>query len=347
MSKEKFIPADDPRFAYMGRIDLTTEGAVFYYAGSQVTFGFTGGSLKIVINNFRIYNIMQIGYLLDGIQGKLDIDVNGTDTTLEIPDIKGGGEHTFTLFKRQDASHFYTFKGVYLNENAELSSVKREYSMRIEAFGDSVSAGSLCEANYYVGMPDPEDNPQGIYDNEFFSFISITARLLNAELHNNSQGGIALFDGTGYYHAPDFIGLESTWDKLSYIPEAGITQWDFSRFTPDVVIIAIGQNDNHAEGCEDLDIHEPNYRSRWISAYAELVKKLHGKYPRAKFVLTTTVLMHDPERDRAIGEVADMFDFAYHNIFTRNGAATPGHPRIAENGEMAAELSAFIRGIMK
>lgn len=347
MSNEKFISADDPRFTYMGRVDHSAaNSAAFYYAGSQVSFGFTGDSLRIVVNNYRIYNISQVGYILDGIQGKLDIDVNDVDTVLEIPGIKGGGEHTLTVFKRQDAAHFYSFKGVYINEDAELFSTKKEYSMRIEAFGDSVSAGSLCEANYYVGMPDPDADLQGAYDNAYFSFISIAARLLNAELNNNSQGGIALFDGTGYYHAPDFIGLETTWDKLGYIPEGGISQWDFSRFTPDIVIIAIGQNDNHVEGCEDNDINEPVYRSRWKDGYAKLIEKLHGKYPSARFVLTTTLLIHDPERDRVIGEVADMYDYAYHNVFTRNGAATPGHPRISEEAEMAAELSAFIRKIM-
>ena len=86
MSNEKFISADDPRFTYMGRVDHSAaNSAAFYYAGSQVSFGFTGDSLRIVVNNYRIYNISQVGYILDGIQGKLDIDVNDVDTVLEIP----------------------------------------------------------------------------------------------------------------------------------------------------------------------------------------------------------------------------------------------------------------------
>ena len=57
--------------------------------------------------------------------------------------------------------------------------------------------------------------------------------------------------------------------------------------------------------------------------------------------------MHDPEWDKAIDEIKDRLNEmgikAYHNMFSRNGAATPGHPRLPEHNEMAEELTAFIK----
>ena len=60
--------------------------------------------------------------------------------------------------------------------------------------------------------------------------------------------------------------------------------------------------------------------------------------------------MHDAEWDKAIDEVVNELKAegipAYHMLFKRNGAATPGHPRYQEHKEMAEELATFLRGIM-
>ena len=80
-----------------------------------------------------------------------------------------------------------------------------------------------------------------------------------------------------------------------------------------------------------------------------MVRDLDKKYSSPKFVLTTTILMHDADWDNAIEEIKDELNGmgikAYHNLFKRNGAATPGHPRLAEHNEMAGELTKFIENI--
>ena len=177
-----------------------------------------------------------------------------------------------------------------------------------------------------------------------------TARDLGAQIHNICQGGIALFEGTGYFHAPDYIGLESVYDKACYTPESGEpTNWDFGRYVPDIVIIAIGQNDKHngRTDSDDIDISSPSTRNQWKTGYKKLVRDLANHYGDVKFVLTTTILMHDPEWDNAIEEIKNELCEdgikAYRNVFSRNGAATPGHPRLPEHDEMARELTEFIR----
>ncbi|MCI6345657.1 MAG: hypothetical protein MR777_04665 [Succinatimonas sp.] len=72
------------------------------------------------------------------------------------------------------------------------------------------------------------------------------ARKLGAKLHDIAQGGIALLDKTGWFHHPDYIGMESVYDKVHYNPYINpVTTWDFSKFRPHVVVIAIGQNESH------------------------------------------------------------------------------------------------------
>ena len=175
----------------------------------------------------------------------------------------------------------------------------------------------------------------------------ITARNLGAEINNNAQGGIAVFDGTGYYHAPDYIGMESAYDKLCYFPEGGITKWNFSEYTPHVVVFAVGQNDNHHEGFEDFDIDDPDYRLKWKTAYKNIITDLRDKYPNAVFVLILTVLMHAEGWDKAVEEISQELNDPkiYYLKFKRAGKATPGHPRLPEQYEMAQELTAFISNL--
>ena len=135
----------------------------------------------------------------------------------------------------------------------------------------------------------------------------ITARNLGAQIHNIAQGGIAIFDNTGYYHAPNYIGMESVYNKLCYFPEGakGVTPWDFENYTPDVVLFAVGQNDPHNEGHEDFDIADPDYRAKWKNAYKSIILDLRSKYPNATFVLLLTVLCHGEEWDKAVDEIAN------------------------------------------
>lgn len=52
--------------------------------------------------------------------------------------------------------------------------------------------------------------------------------------------------------------METAWDKVHYNPQFGpATNWDFSLYRPQLVIVAIGQNGNHPE---DYMKEEPNQR---------------------------------------------------------------------------------------
>ena len=52
--------------------------------------------------------------------------------------------------------------------------------------------------------------------NSWYSYAWIAARKLDAQLHDIAQGGVALLDNTGWYHEPDYIGMEHVWNKMRY-----------------------------------------------------------------------------------------------------------------------------------
>ena len=338
-----FIGAEHQNLVYTGRIDWSNrKEPVFVFPCTSVAFRFTGDVLKVHVKNKNEYWNNYLGCILDGEQFKFELPKEG-EGIIEIPVEKSGQEvHEALLFKRQDACHEMSFCGIELAEAGELREPPVKPERRIEVYGDSVSAGEVNEAVEYVAKEDPEHS--GEYSNAWYSYAWMTARKLNAQIHDIAQGGIALMNHTGWYKEPDAIGMEYAWDKVHYNPFLGSASlWDFSLYTPDVVIVAIGQNDNHP-----VDYMKENYEDeravKWRAHYKEFLKKLRAQYPDAQIVCCTTVLMHDANWDKSIGQVvAELADEKITQFqYKRNGAATPGHPRIPEDEEMATELAAYI-----
>ena len=340
--------ADNKAFVYTGRIDFEDKKEpLMIYAGSMAETKFTGTSVGIYVKNQSMFVHTAIGVLVDGVQYKLVLTDSEEEQFFKVPAELDEGEHTLVVFKRQAAAHYFKFCGIETEEGSRVTAPEKNYALKIEVFGDSVSAGEVTEAFNYEGCVDPEEH-NGIYDNSWFSYPLILGRRLNAEIHDNSQGGIALFDKTGFFCGPDrenLLGVESTYDKLSYVPysKQGMTMWDFSRFTPDLIIFAIGQNDPNP--CEE-ETKTEEFVERWKNKYKEILvdlKKHYGKQVRVVMILT--VLMHDPRWDTYLDEIEKELgdDTVRHYRFRRCGAATPGHPRMTEQVEMAEELNTYIR----
>lgn len=339
---EQLIPPDHTGLVYSGRIDFSDLTApCFIYAGSQVHFRFRGSRLGILLRNHPLYYDNYIGYVLDHtLQGKLKLPSSGCEVTVSIPEQLDDAEHEVILFKRQDAAHYFDLLGFLLEPSARMLKAPSRPKRRMECYGDSVSAGELSEAVTYVGRPDPVHN--GEYSNSWYSYAAITARRLGAELHNNSQGGLALLDYTGYFHGPDYVGLERTYDKLRYNTQLGsYSSWDFKRYLPHVVIVAIGQNDSHPEDYMGHDLQKSAY---WRVHYKALLIKFRERYPKALIILATTILNHSAAWDAAIGQAAAELNDPriIHYLYTNNGCGTPGHIRIPEAEQMAKELTARI-----
>lgn len=341
------IPPNHPAIRTMGRIDDADPARpVWVFPYTQARFRCTGTSVGVTLVNRRDYGDSTVGAVVDGVQVRLRIPVDDEPITLTIADHLPDIEHDVIVFKRQDGEHHLEILGFIVDDGSRvMPPAAPEPTRRIEVYGDSVSCGERNEAMLYAGRADPEVDLSS-YSNAWFSYAAITARLLNARLHDVAQGGAALLDGIGWFDGPDYTGMESIWDRIEYNPRLGDSRpWDFSRYTPHVVVVALGQNDSHPADFM-ADDYDGAQARRWRARYGDFVHALRGRYPDAFIVLTTTVLDHDAAWDRAIDEVcAGVGDpKVVHFLYTRNGSATPGHPRVAEHREMADELAAFLEG---
>ena len=379
LKKRVWIEPTDQAFTYEGRIDFEDPKApVFVYACSYFRFRIEGSRCALALENHHSYFENAVGILVDGsYRGKVvlhdGVSIQGEETEkfllrltpenaaelkeamaqgtspkgdvrfYDISAFLDGGAHEITVFKRMDACHYFTFHGLVAEEGTCGKSVNPLPERRMEVFGDSVSCGEVSEAIGRCGMSDPEGH-NGIYSNSFYSYSWILARKLGARLHDTSQGGIALQDGEGYFNEPDRRGMLSTYNKIQYNPSLGpLKTWDLKRYIPQVVIIAIGQNDHHPVNYMAEDYDGEASRS-WRKRYKEFIGILRDNYPDAQIILTTTILGHDPEWDQAIDEVCkDCNDpKVHHFLYSLNGCGTSGHIRQPEAERMAEEMKAFI-----
>ena len=347
-----WISPNDPMLQYWGRIGLDDpKEASFYYSSTGFRTKFHGRSLALRFEEDNYGPANSFGVRIDGgteIPIRLFPGLDGTYIAAAgLPD----RIHSLEVYRRQDTyGGVAKFKGLWIDKGAKLEEPPKRPNRRIEFFGDSVMSGAASIAFGFEEKSDPTisfTNPDDFINDGYWSFGAVAARILNADANIQGIGGLPLRDHTGWFGGPleNCIGLETTWDKLDPIP-GQFKSWNFNLFTPDVVVISVGQND--ARGGE---IGDPEKRTEWKTAYKKVLDGMRSHYPKAKFVLTTTVLMHDLEWDKAIQEVADEYNpkkgeaVVRYCGFKRAGKGTPGHPRILEEEEMGKELAQFISRI--
>ncbi len=340
------IKPSNEKLVYNGRIDWNNPNEpIFIFPCTSVCMHFRGNTLKAYIKNYNVYWNNYIGYILDGKQYSVLLSKEGKTTIEFSVETSNNDIHEILLFKRQDSCHEFVFMGMEIGENDQILDIPKKYERKIEVYGDSVSAGEVSEAVEYIGKEDPDHN--GEYSNSWYSYAWITARKLNAQIHDIAQGGIALMNGTGYFCEPTAIGMENVWDKVHYNPVlAKVTKWDFSKYIPQVVIVAIGQNDNYPK-----DYMKGNFNGqqaiKWRNHYKMFLENLRKVYKDTYIICCTTLLYHDKSWDDSISQVVNSMNDKKitQYIFKRNGVGTPGHLRISEANEMATELTNYIESL--
>ena len=335
------VALDDVRLQYSGRIDRRNrKKPEWVFPATSLTFRFFGKTAKLTVQNKKGCWNSYVGAIVDGEQKTFPLKEKGRTEIIFVDGEEK--EHTILFFKRMDSCHEIVLEELELSDGSMLLEPPKKPKRKIEVYGDSVSAGEVSEAESYCGKEDPNHN--GEYSNSWYSYAWITARKLNAEIHDIAQGGIALLDGTGWFCDPIFLGMESVWDKVHYNPEISeMTKWDFRQYVPDVVIVAIGQNDNHPEDYMKEDI-EGEKAIRWRRHYKKWIQSIRNTYQDAVIILTTTILCHDKNWDESIERVCKELDDdrVFHFLYSKNGCGTPGHIRGSESEEMAEELASYI-----
>jgi len=330
-----------------GRVEPRDGALALHYGMCGARFRFEGPLLALVLQDDEYGGANTVGVRIDrGPELVLTCQPNGRARLhLAAADLQPGWHEAHVYRRSATWRGTLLWRGIALAGGCGVEEAPAwTDGLRLEMYGDSVLSGEAVEHVGFEGREDAvalEHSYAGAEDratNAWWGYGAILARELGCRASIQVIGGLSLLDGTGWYCQPDPIGLESTFDKACPIP-GRMTPWDFSRFRADWVLVGIGQND--ANGGRP---HDPDFRSRWKETYLRVLDRLRSEHGNPRFLLFTSILMHDPVWDDLLDEVAEEAGpGVLRHRFRRNGSGTPGHPRIAEQLEMAEELAEAIR----
>jgi hypothetical protein len=309
---------------------------VLSWPGSSIEGNFTGGSLSLKLDDQQGKNYFNV--FIDGDLAHPTVvhAAQGSGTYAVAAGLTPGA-HRFLVTKRTEGEEgATTFQGLELADGGKLLPPPPRHQRHIEFFGDSITSGMGNEA--------PDNGPDNLASekNNFMSYASITARNLDAEVHVTSQSGIGIMISWFPFTMPDF------YDQLNAVGNND-SKWDFSSWTPDVVVINLMQNDKWLIENEKRLQPMPDDAQR-VQAYKRFVQRIRALYPKAYivcalgsmdatatdsrwpgYVRSAVEQIQREQDDRRIDTV--FFDFTGFR----------GHPRVAQHQANAARLTAFIK----
>ena len=330
----------DANIAYEGRIAYKDQAAELIWSGTSATLWFQGTLLSAILQDVDTAN-----YYNAIIDDTTIVKIN-PDTTKRSYVLASGlskGNHKVQLFKRTEWDKGKTlFFGFEVEDSATVLPPQPKPKRKIEFYGNSITCG------YGVEDTRGKDSRDGYFENNYITYAALTARHFNAQYSCIGKSGIGVMVSWFPLIMPEM------YDRLD--PTDSLSKWDFSQYTPDVVVIDLFQNDSWI-------INQPEnaqFRARFgtkapdekfiVNAYKDFVSSIRKKYPRAQIICSLGNM--DATREgspwpgyvqKAIAGLKDKkiraCFFPYKN--------TGGHPRESEQKAMAESLIAFIEQHIK
>ena len=215
-----------------GRVMVNESGHV-ELIGSAAHFGFTfqGDECQVsaYITDPEGHNYVQ--YELDGVYQKR-VKISGKDNQLITINAKGNGTHTVWLYKATEAWVGPIF--IEKITGKKLHALQRPIAPLIEFIGNSITCGAAA---------DPSEVPcdAGVYHDQHNAYAAYgprVARALNANFMLSSVSGIGIYR----YWNTDGPTMPQVYENTDF--QVGSSRlWDFKKYKPAIVSIALGTND--------------------------------------------------------------------------------------------------------
>ncbi len=320
------IAADDVKLRWIGRIGPAPGGKQLSWSGSELRARFTGNQLSLLLAPSR-GGINHFTVEVDGQRHALALRGEGP-AQWRLP--LAAGEHELRVVKRTEASQAEAFfLGLRLSEGGKLLDPPAARPLRMEVYGDSITAGA-CNGD--IG----EDQYADLSTHDGTrAYGAVTAAKLGAD-----YVGIAV-SGIGITATWDQLLMPQVWDRYAPRLDAAVAPPD-SR-APDVVLLNLGQNDHGFPASKGLAI-AADFGPRYLA----FVRQLRARYPRASIVLLMGGMSAPREQpaiphavQRAVQTLRGEGDSKVWSY--RFDAFSWAHPRIDVHALMADELTRFLK----
>jgi lysophospholipase L1-like esterase len=334
------IPFNDTKIRYEGRILNRSDAAELSWPGTSATINFRGTKVSAVFKDLDTANYYNV------IVDNKVVSKFHTDTIKQSYVLASGlkkGKHTVQIFKRTEWDKGKTlFYGFELPKSAKLLAPPAAKKRKIEFFGNSITCG------YAIEDASGKDQWYGYFQNNYLTYAAITARHFDAQYHCTAKSGIGIMLSWFPLIMPEMYNRTDPTDAKS--------TWDFARYTPDIVVINLFQNDSwlvnmpeRAEFKNKFGTQAPN-EDYIVAAYKSFVATIREKYPNASIICALGSM--DATREgspwpgyvqKALAQLNDPKMYTHFFPFKNSY----GHPSVAEQQVMADSLIDFIEKNIK
>ena len=338
-----FVPFNQKDISYMGRVEKVGKRyAEIYWPGTSVTINFKGTELKVVLKNGKEESYFYA--IVDGNDKEAKkIKADTIKSSILLATGLKNTNHSVQLFKLSNNTSYTEFYGFELADGSTVLNPAPLPKRKIEFYGNSITAGHGVDV-----IPGNEDSGNPEYFNNYLTYAALTSRHFNAQYSCISRSGIGVM--VSWFP----IIMPEMYDRLN--PEDPTSKWNFSQYTPDIVVINLFQNDMWLTASPT----HPEFKARFgttppdvptiILSYQNFVKSIRAKYPDAT-IICVLGSMNATEKgspwpgyiEKAVEGLSDQkiltHFFPYKN--------TPGHPKVAEQKVMADDLIRFIEKNIK
>jgi len=337
------VPFSQKDITYMGRIEtVENQYAKIYWPGTSITINFKGTAIKAILKNEE-----EDAYFYAIVDGKEnEAKKFKADTQKSVIELASGltnTNHTVQLFKLSNNTSTTYFYGFELADGSAILNATPLPRRKIEFYGNSITAGHGVDV-----LPGQEDSGDPVYFNNYRTYAALTARYFNAQYSCIARSGIGVLISWFPIIMPEMYDLLNPNDPTS--------KWDFSKYTPDIVVINLFQNDawltanfKHEQFKARFGTTPPS-EATIIQSYQNFVKSIRSKYPRASIICVLGSMDATQKGspwpvyiEKAVKGIND--SKIYTHFFPYKD--TPGHPKVAEQKVMADELIDFINKNIK
>jgi len=273
-AQNKTVAFNDPLISYEGRINYLSDAAELSWPGTSATIQFEGTSISATLQDLDTANYYNV--IVDN-QVVSRIHTEKEKKSYVLASGLSKGKHQVQLFKRTEwdkgKTLFFSFE---LSQDAKLLPAPAPKKRKIEFYGNSITCGYANEDN--TG----KDRSFGYFQNNYETYAAITARHFDAQYYNNSKSGIGILISWFPFVVTDIYDRTDPTDSTS--------KWDFSKYTPDVVVINLFQNDSWLVNMPNQESFKHFFGTKKpdeatiIAAYKSFISIIRSKYPNASII---------------------------------------------------------------
>jgi lysophospholipase L1-like esterase len=345
-SAQLFLP-DQEDIRYSGRVDMSNlQAPVLMGSASFVELSFSGDSCQVLLQKLNPpgeHNYVSIE--LDGDDlGRIRLEADTMSLYTLRATSPGAETHSLKIFKATEAQNGnIAFGGV---KSVDLQPLAPPSPRKIEFIGNSITCGMgiawkeiPCDSGVWYDQ-----------HHAYWAYGPRVSRALDADFMLSSVSG---------------IGMYRNWNSLSptmpdvyenmYLDTDESQAWDFSRFRPDLVSIALGTNDfSLGDGVKE---RLPFDSAQYVSSYIGFVNTVYSKYPDSQLCLLTSPMVTGEKgvlfanclravqqhfrQERPEKKKIAIYDF---NAIDPHGCGD--HPDKEDHAQMAEALLPFYKELM-